>query len=498
PCRGRPGAAAGPCRVHGTTPLPNRTHRRYCSAGRSMTRRVWQRGPMTGMARASWLLHALAIGALALDALVGGTGGASPTRITAPAATASPVPTPTVPVANGLDEGWTVDNDGNVLVTPEKVATTRSAGARYVRVNFRLGSFSDWSNPTLLAAYDLVVNRFVQAGIQVLGLVTSEATTDSSQADWTANNYEHTGGNGDNPFIAITYVQDALVPLLRHFHDRVTRWELWNEPNAATSCTGTVCTGGSFIYPSNFAALLVDAYTAIKDYGGLNLSDVTLIAGGLLGHSIGGVLTPGNAGVDYLLNTFSRGTGSPGTWHSFMRTRGGAFPYPLDGLGQHLYIDQNRLTTHANISAYYAWLHGAPLPYVTPGPTPAALPPTYMTEGAWSTGVVSQATQAQDLDVLFQTTRGMGFVPAATWFELQDNPPANLYFGLIDQTGTNKESFSHYQTQSAVSTATATPTSVPRDAPAANPTQAPTGRGARTTSATATSGPTASQQRHSG
>ncbi|HWE61466.1 MAG TPA: hypothetical protein VHB98_07130, partial [Chloroflexota bacterium] len=150
-----------------------------------MTRRVWQRGPMTGMARASWLLHALAIGTLALDALVGGTGGASPTRITAPAATVRSVPAPTVPptmpVANGLDEGWTVDNDGNVLVTPEQVATTRSAGARYVRVNFRLGSFSDWSNPTLLAAYDLVVNRFVQAGIQVLGLVTSEATTDSSQ-----------------------------------------------------------------------------------------------------------------------------------------------------------------------------------------------------------------------------------------------------------------------------------------------------------------------------
>jgi hypothetical protein len=349
-----------------------------------------------------------------------------------------------------LDEGWAVDNAGRVLVTPEQIAATRAVGARFVRLNFRLGNAADWTNGTLLAAYNKVVNAYLAAGIQVVGLVTQEATH-GSQADWTANNHENTNGNGDNAFIADAYVRGALQPLLSHFHDRVKIWELWNEPNAYQRCSGTVCTGGSFMYPSNLAALMADGYAAIKDPPpvGLGLNDVTLILGGVLGHSIGGVYSPNNAGTTYLLNAYTMGMQITGTWLAFATAHQGALP--LDALGQHLYIDQNLLTTDANVSAYLGWIHEVAMQF-------GKQLPTYVTEASWSTRNLPQAVQAANLDTLFQAAKQSGYVPMTTWFELRDVPQNGLYFGLQDRTGTNKQSYSRYQSQAG---GTLAPTSTP-------------------------------------
>ena len=348
----------------------------------------------------------------------------------------APPPPPAHPLTAGLDEGWALDNEGRPIVSDAQIAATRRAGARYVRINFRLGHAHDWSDHALLAGYDAVVDRYRAAGIGVLGLVNQEATR-SNQADWTANNRENGLGSGDNRFIATLYVQRALLPLLRHFHDRIATWELWNEPNVYRSCSGTVCTGGSFIYPSNFAALLRRSYTAVKDPApaGLGLSEINLIAGGLLSHSIGGVLSPENAAAGYLRSTYETGISSGG-WRQFAEAHAGR--YPLDGLGQHLYIDQSLLTTRTDVTAYYRWLRESAARFGTP-------PPSYMTEGAWTTGILSQHTQAQDLDVLYRASSGTGFVPWTIWFELHDAPPIGGYYGLIEAAGGRKRSFRRYQ-----------------------------------------------------
>ena len=348
----------------------------------------------------------------------------------------APAPPPAHPLIAGLDEGWALDNEGRPIVSDAQVAATRRAGARYVRINFRLGHARDWSDRALLAGYDAVVERYRAAGIGVLGLVNQEATR-SGQGDWTANNRENGLGSGDNRFIASGYVQGALLPLLRHFHDRVATWELWNEPNVFRSCSGTICTGGSFIYPSNFAALLRRSYAAIKDPApaGMDLSGVHLIAGGLLSHSIGGVLSSDNAAAGYLRSTYEMGI-DIGGWRRFAEDHGGR--YPLDGIGQHLYIDQHLLTTRTDVSAYYRWLREAAARFGPP-------PPSYMTEGAWTTGVLPQHTQAQDLDVLYRASKGAGFVPWAIWFELHDAPPIGGYYGLIQAEGGRKRSFRRYQ-----------------------------------------------------
>ncbi len=397
----------------------------------------------------------------------------------------TPTAMPTSTALSGLDMGQSVDGNGNILLPPAQVVTATAAGARYVRLNFILGSAADWNDAHLLASFDTIVDNYLAAGIQVLGLVNAQATTDGNQADWTANNAENNpGANGDNGFISTTFVQNALKPLVAHFHDRIAFWELWNEPNAYQSCSGSVCSGGSFIYPSNFAALLADSYTAIKDPSpaGLGLSDVTLISGGLFGHSIGGALTATNAGATYLTSTFTEGITTTGTWATFAANHGSH--YPLDGIGQHIYIDQNLLTTMTDIAAYYSWIHGAAAAFETPQPT-------YLTEGAWSTTSVSQSIQAQNLDILYATSRSMGYVPRVTWFELQDVPAANLYFGLVDPSGQPKQALSNYATQSAISAApsppadTSTPTSLPIPTQTPKPSETSTPGGVPTTSALA-------------
>ena len=372
----------------------------------------------------------------------------------------TPTAIPTTSTLSGVDVGQPVGSDATILLPPSMVITATQAGARYIRLNFLLGNAANWSDTTLLASYDSIVNTYLAAGIQIVGLVTAQATTDGNQADWTANNAENNAGaNGDNSFIRTTYVQDALQPLIAHFHGRIALWELWNEPNSYQSCSGTVCSGGSFIYPSNFAALLADSYTGIKDPApsGLGLSDVTLISGGLLGHSIGGALTATNAGATYLSSTFTEGMTTTATWATFAASHGGHDP--LDGIGQHIYVDQNLLTTATDISTYYGWVHGAAATYEMPQPT-------YLTEGAWSTTSVPQNTQAENLDILYNTSRTMGYVSNTTWFELQDVPAASLYFGLVDATGQPKQAFGDYATQAALA---------PSTSPTPGPTPSPTG-----------------------
>ena len=98
-----------------------------------------------------------------------------------------------------------------------------------------------------------------------------------------------------------------------------------------------------------------------------------------------------NAGAPYLTNTFQMGI-SFGGWASFASTHGGR--YPLDALGQHLYIDQNLYTTSTTSQPI---MDGCAAP-LRVHRTPTDL----MTEGAWSTGSVPQPVQAANLDVLFK------------------------------------------------------------------------------------------------
>jgi len=379
----------------------------------------------------------------------------------------------------GLQGGWAVDDAGNVLFDKSVVDTLpfmQEAGAGWVRINFRLGDcFQDWETSvcmgrTALEAYDAVITEAQNRNLKVLGLLSNESWH-GQQSDWTANAAETTaGGSGDNAYIR-DFAEKAARVLAAHFGERVPHWEVWNEPNAWTSLDANgEPTGGTFIYPSNFAWLLKRSYDAIKSAD----PNAAVISGGLFGHDIGGASVtimergqprqaikrgdfaparvPGRPpsgdtspcpstltnGGDYLCATYDAGI-AKAKWQKGR--------YPLDHIGQHLYVDQGGATSAAKLSSYLDDLRNAYLKYEGKRTTKQ----THLTEFGWQTptGGLSEATQAANLQVAYDTFKKTTYVARAYWFAIQDVPAALLYFGLLRDDGSQKPAFATYQTAAA-------------------------------------------------
>src|SRR5205814_3988843 len=175
----------------------------------------------------------------------------------------------------------------------------KNAGAGWTRINFRLSKcFLDWTTPVTQAAvtsgqchsstlgrtatdqYVQVVRAARAQGLHVLGLLSNE-TVKGAEDEWRLNNAEnYPTGNGNNAYISKFAAAAKLLAgrFAVTTPQPVEEWEVWNEPNAweANPSPG-VFTGSSFIYPSNFAQLLIQANRAIKDIK----SGALVVSGGL-------------------------------------------------------------------------------------------------------------------------------------------------------------------------------------------------------------------------
>lgn len=360
---------------------------------------------------------------------------------------ARPQPSPSPSTKNqGLQGGWVIDNDGNLNFPysyQSQLPLIQEAGAGWIRVNFRLGScFVDWTHTgcngsTALEKYDVFINDAKNRGFKILGLLSNESWP-GAQVDWVAGNEENTAGNGDNTYLS-NFSQNAAVVLTQHFQGKIDTWEVWNEPNAwAQNPAPGIYTGNSFIYPSNFAWLLKHVYEDTKSAG---ITGVTFVSGGLFAHDIAGSF---NTGGQYLTDTYTQGKNNA-SWETTKQTYGS---YPLDIIGQHLYIDQGIKTSAAKINSYLNDVRNA---YVEQeeGTTNKK---TVITEFGWTTASVNQTVQSQNLQTAYQTFKNAGFVQNAYWFNAQDNPFGDLYFGLQtagsaqdNYTGVRKKSFATYQ-----------------------------------------------------
>jgi hypothetical protein len=387
----------------------------------------------------------------------------------------------------GLQGGWAVDDSGHVSfvhsVTSE-LPYMQQAGAGVLRLNFRLGAcYANWTStgcatsdgPNALAVYDNVVNAAINSyHLQVIGLLSNESWN-GDQTQWTANNNENTGKSGDNTYVQ-AFATNAAAVLAKHFVGRITAWEVWNEPNAWTSNPSPgVYTGSTFIYPSNFAWLLKRSYSAIK--GAEPGTSSTVISGGLFGHDPGGatliVTTPGGtprtivkhggvvpadpeplaastacknaqpSGADYLCNTYALGRKTAG-WRSGS--------YPLDRIGQHLYIDQGGLTTSSKITAYLQDVRNAYLAFEGTSTSKK----TEVTEFGWlanpssPTFATDAANQSQNVKAAYTTFHATTYMARADYFTAQDVPEGNVFYGLVEGDGTTyKPAFTAYQTAAA-------------------------------------------------
>jgi hypothetical protein len=356
---------------------------------------------------------------------------------------------------HGLQGGWAVDDIGHVNFEHSlslQFGFIQQAGAGWVRINFRLGKcFADWTSPatvcpdadapTALGIYDDVVDKARAANLQVLGLLSNESMR-GDQSEWLANNAEQLGGDGDNAYIR-HFARDVAGVLARHFADRVTTWEIWNEPNAWTQATAPgVFSGGSFMYPSNFAWLLKRSYAAIKTEQPTTSS--TVISGGLFGldgrgspatRAIKGAsLVNGrtincasnvSSGADYLCLTYAAGVNTAG-WR--------APDYPLDRIGQHLYVDQGGATSVDKITAYLDDVRQAYLQYEGV----STRKQTEVTEIGWFANPseadfeTTQARAADNLRIAYATFSDVPYVSRAYWFNIQDVPEASLFAGQVD------------------------------------------------------------------
>ena len=334
---------------------------------------------------------------------------------------------------NGTDDGWAIDNNGRPLLTPQGAAQIAQGGTGWVRIGMRrIPGQTGWQEEDL-QHYDAPVNNAMAAGLQVFILI-GEGAIPGGQTAWNENNYEH-GGSGQNQFID-DFVNNAVIPIVQHFHDRVKIYEIWNEPNAWTRNPAPgYYEGGTWIYPSNYSWVLAQSWVAV--HAGLGLDDVTLFLGGVFGHSIGGY-SCARAGAQYIHDVYDVGINAVG---SFAWVQDAYGSYPLDGVGQHLYIDQGRLTTTEHILQYLDWVRQAYTKYEGADSTKKV----FITEIGWTTASVGEDTQDQNLRIAFAAIEQRPHVQMTIWFRWQDVLNPRLLYGVLDAAGNQKQSYAGYQ-----------------------------------------------------
>jgi hypothetical protein len=339
----------------------------------------------------------------------------------------------------GADNGWAVDHDSGALLLSATVAQQMSAGETgWIRIEmFLVSGHTNWDS-TVLGYYDKAVNNARAAGLQVLLLIDG-GSWPGGQTAWTNNNGENIpGGNGDNPYVG-GFATNAVWPIVQHFHDRVKVYEVWNEPNCWNSNPAPgVYTGCTFMYPSNFGWLLARSWEAVHVTHQVN--DVTLFSGGVFGHNISGITSYANAGAQYIDDTYSTGTNTQ-RGGSFTYSKTNYHAYPLDGIGQHLYLSQGGLVASNTFRQYLDWVRSAYTKYegVT---TPKK---TFITEFGWTTTSVSQAVQDTNLVTAFAALNSASYVQMAIWFQWADNPAGAMYYGVTNDATGPKLAFADYQ-----------------------------------------------------
>lgn len=259
----------------------------------------------------------------------------------------------------GIDGGIVVSGSGNVNLTTALASNYVAGKTGWIRINMILTSGHTTWHSTELGYYDTAINNARAAGLQVLILMNNQGWT-GGQSSWNANNYETTGGNGDNAYVD-GWINGVVAPIVQHFHDRVKVYEIWNEPSTWSSSStnaGVISyCGSSYMYPSCYIWLLSKSWLAA--HVTLGYSDVKIISGGVFGTSALGASDPGgNSGSNYVATFYSKGTnvaiGAP-----FTTAKNSCGSYPVDGIGQHLYIDYNITITGAHITQYLNLIRAA-------------------------------------------------------------------------------------------------------------------------------------------
>jgi hypothetical protein len=129
------------------------------------------------------------------------------------------------------------------------------------------------------------------------------------------------------------------------------------------------------------------------------------------------------SGAEYLRSTYAQGIARAG-WGQFQLLHD---TYPLNGLGQHIYVDQGTTTSSAKIAAYLDAVRAVALEHPE-----APLPATWITEVGWpAKEPATYARQATNLLIAYGGFEASPYVAVPFWFQLRDIAGANLFYGLL-------------------------------------------------------------------
>ena len=308
---------------------------------------------------------------------------------------------------HGTQPGQPLTDTGYVALTDQVAQAIADTGAGFVRVNMRLGPYT-YDAPAWYSTYDTIVNRLRSRGLEVIALMTNEAWP-GSQSQWSANAYETSGGNGWNPYLANWC--NFFLRAATHWAGKIKYWELWNEPDCL-----------AVIYPSNYGALLANAYDLVHT----NNVPVEIISGGVCGG------TDPPFGPHFISNTYDVSINHTG-WFSQMKTKWGT--YPLDHIGFHVYPNCDGYLSTSWLSSYFDTVHSSYAAYEGASTTKKM----WLTEIGWQTAgtgcKTTEAIQAANVTSMLNVANSKPYIKHVNWFFLKDEPAADLYFGVFRPTG---------------------------------------------------------------
>ncbi len=310
---------------------------------------------------------------------------------------------------HGTQFGQPLTEGGIVALTDDVAQALAETGAGFVRLNIRLANVAPYNDDTAewYAVYDAIIDRLRSRGLEVIGLLTNEARPWAPPSEWQANNKEVAGGNGWNSYLDSWC--SAFIRYATHWQGKIKYWELWNEPD----CLST-------LYPSNFAALLANAYDRART---ANLP-IEIISGGLCAN---GCSDP-NQGPGYLSKVYNMGINQTG-WFTWIYNKWGT--YPMDHIGFHIYpANQWGLLDQTALSNYFECFWNTVRTYEGANTSKKL----WLTEFGWSTANCTETQQAQNLSNAFSIIRSKPYILHANWFYLQDNG-LGLNYGVFRAGG---------------------------------------------------------------
>ena len=348
----------------------------------------------------------------------------------------------------GLDVGQPINPSTGDINLGTDTGIVGATCTPWVRINFILGPWSSPTDQTLFGgrtwqqAYDEIIDAFVAKGIQVYGLIGAEAYT------YPADTLEQYPGDSVSAEAWIQGYVYNFVQIVDMFKDRVRVFESFNEPNNWTHSSTAI------VHEGWFAKMLQEIYLNTKYYNNHNLDSlwqVTLVSGALFTFDL-------NTGGQYIEDTYWYGK-NVWAW-DWMRQNVGT--YPLDGLGQHIYVEQasssvTAVTTAMNTNLNDFWNKA----YTYEDDLSKQI---WISEFGWESGTYGESFQAQNLLTGFSVLQNDSRVRLSLWFTQMDFPGTSwgLYYMGNYAVSDRKLSFTEFQNVNNCSFSTGMPVSPAR------------------------------------